>query len=573
VVATWTLVSRATGLARVVVAGAVLGPTFLANILLSTNVVPNLVYTTVAGPVLGMVVVPAVVRALATDGPEQALRLLSRITGYLLAIAGVVLVALLIASPGLAWVLTAGMPAGAGHRRGLVLTLLVLVLVAPQVVLYTLAGVGVAAQQVQGRFALAAAAPALENVGLIATLGVVVLTQSTDVDTGTVPLSLVITFGAGSTLAVALHAGAQLWGASRSGMPVRPKLRGWKSDPLAAETAKRIRASLPVAANPAIAYFGRLAVAATVPGGVFVLQAAYSIYNVPSAIGAKAVSSASLPGLSRAAAAHDRPGYAAAWRDSAGYVSLVGLPAMALMIAFARPVAEVLSAGKLQSAAIVASFAASVAVLGAAQLAAGAHEITRQALFARIEVDAPRRASMVYLVVTVVTAGGALLLPAGQPRLVALSATVLLSDLSAAVVVAARLRAVIAPERFLDRRRQLVAVVATVAMLPALVVGALLADGSKAGVFALVAMVAAAGGVALACYLAVLRGGMRRPGPAAPAVGPVGAMGLDGPCGPSRSDAGGASGAGGVGKSDGAERSAGAPRDRRRSDDAARRGA
>ena len=511
VVAVWTLVSRATGLARVVVAGAVLGPTFLANILLSTNVVPNLVYTTVAGPVLGMVVVPAVVRALSADGPEQALRLLARITGYLLAIAGLVLVVLLIASPGLAWILTAGMPAEAGRQRGLVLTLLVLVLVAPQVVLYTLAGIGVAAQQVQGRFALAAAAPALENLGLIATLGVVVLTQSTDVDTGTVPIGLVITFGAGSTVAVALHAGAQLWGAARAGMPVRPKLRGWKGDPLAVETAKRIRSSLPVAANPALAYFGRLAVAATVPGGVFVLQAAWSIYNVPSAIGAKAVSSASLPGLSRAAAAHDRPGYADAWRQSAGYVGLVGLPAMALMIAFAQPVAHVLSAGKLQSPEIVASFAASVAVLGVAQLAAGAHEITRQALFARIEVSAPLRASMVYLVVTVVFGGAALLLPAGLPRLVALSVAVLLADLAAAVVVAVRLRAVIAPERFLDRRRQLVALVATLAMLPALVVGGLLADGSTVGVFTLVGMVAGASAVALACYLLVLRAGLRGP--------------------------------------------------------------
>jgi putative peptidoglycan lipid II flippase len=54
-VAAWTLVSRASGLLRVVVIGAVLGPTFLANTFLATNTVPNLTFAAVAGPVLGLV--------------------------------------------------------------------------------------------------------------------------------------------------------------------------------------------------------------------------------------------------------------------------------------------------------------------------------------------------------------------------------------------------------------------------------------------------------------------------------------------------------------------------------------
>jgi peptidoglycan biosynthesis protein MviN/MurJ (putative lipid II flippase) len=526
VVAGWTLVSRASGLARVVLVGAVLGPTFLTNIFLSTSVVPNLVYTTIAGPVLGMVVVPAVVRALAADGPAQALTLLSQITGYLLRISGVVMGMLLIASPGIAWLLTAGMPDPAARGRGLLLTVLLLALVAPQVVLYMLAGVATAAQQVQGRFALAAGAPALENVGLIATLAFVVLTQSTDVDTANAPLGLVIILGAGNTLSVGLHAAAQLWGAARAGMPVRPRLGG-RSDPIAAETAKRIRASLPVAANPALAYFGRLAVAATVPGGVFVLQASYSIYNVPTALGAKAVSSAALPGLSRAAAAHDAPGYASSWRQAATYVGIVGLPSMALLLAYAHPIAEVLSAGKLQSAEIIESFAGSVAVLGVAQLVAGVHEITRQALFARIEVDAPRRASMTYLAVSAVSAGAALLVPAGLPRLIALSVTVLLSDFAAAAVVIARLRKVIAPERFLDVWRQVVVLVATVAMAPALLVSWAFSRDPAHGVLSEIALVAAGSVVALACYVLALRIGFGRPRGTSGELGTAGKAGTD----------------------------------------------
>ena len=54
-VAAWTLISRIAGLLRVVVIGAVLGPTFFANAFLSANTVPNLIYGALAGPVLALV--------------------------------------------------------------------------------------------------------------------------------------------------------------------------------------------------------------------------------------------------------------------------------------------------------------------------------------------------------------------------------------------------------------------------------------------------------------------------------------------------------------------------------------
>ena len=67
-VAGWTLVSRATGLLRLVVIGAVLGPTYFANCFQAGYVVPNIVFTLIAGPVLAMVLVPGVVRAIGAGG-------------------------------------------------------------------------------------------------------------------------------------------------------------------------------------------------------------------------------------------------------------------------------------------------------------------------------------------------------------------------------------------------------------------------------------------------------------------------------------------------------------------------
>src|ERR1700760_925977 len=63
-VAGWTFFSRATGLLRVVVAGAILGPTFFANIFQATNTIPNLTYNLMAGSLLTELIIPILVAEL-----------------------------------------------------------------------------------------------------------------------------------------------------------------------------------------------------------------------------------------------------------------------------------------------------------------------------------------------------------------------------------------------------------------------------------------------------------------------------------------------------------------------------
>jgi len=67
-VAGWTLISRITGVLRVVVIGPVLGATYFANAFQTSYMLPHLVFTLIAGPVLGMVLVPSVVRAVSAGG-------------------------------------------------------------------------------------------------------------------------------------------------------------------------------------------------------------------------------------------------------------------------------------------------------------------------------------------------------------------------------------------------------------------------------------------------------------------------------------------------------------------------
>ena len=215
-VSAWMLVSRVTGAGRVIVIGAVLGPTYFANTFVATNSVPNLVYLSILGSVLSPVVVPAIVRTTASSGTRGAAELLGRLAGFLLLVMGVASLLLLISSPFIARLLTAGIADPATRSRGQVLTLVMLLFVVPQVMCYIIAALGAAAQQARGRFALAAAAPAVENLGVMTTVAVVAFIYPAGVEIGDAPMGLAITLCVGSTLSVALHMALQLFGAARA---------------------------------------------------------------------------------------------------------------------------------------------------------------------------------------------------------------------------------------------------------------------------------------------------------------------------------------------------------------------
>jgi putative peptidoglycan lipid II flippase len=474
-VAAWTVVSRATGLLRVVVIGAVLGPTFVANSFVATNNVPNLTYSAVAGPVLGLVVVPGMVRVMLQCGPLACGLHVRRLSGLVLTASGVLAVLLLLASPLVAWTLTLGVP-DADLARARLIVLVLVVLVAPQVLLYSIAALGAAAQQAREHYALAAAAPATENIGLMVTMAVVAHLQSPGTDVGTTQFRLVAIMGAGATLSVAVHAGIQAAGAGRLGLPLHPAWN-WRADPDVREVASRLRRSVVVAGLPAASVYLFLAVAATIPGGVVVFQAAYLVYGVPTALGARAVTTAVLPGMSAAVTAGDDRRYATLWRQALFYGTVAALPALCALAVLAVPIADVLAAGALHRPALIAALAVCIGVLSISQLPGGLWEIGRQALFATLDVRGPQIAGWIAFAATVAGSGCALLLPAGIPRLAGLAAAVLLTDLAAFTTVFVLVRRHVRPEPSVDWRRLRTALCAAAAMLPVLGVGLLLTRG------------------------------------------------------------------------------------------------
>jgi peptidoglycan biosynthesis protein MviN/MurJ (putative lipid II flippase) len=263
------------------------------------------------------------------------------------------------------------------------------------------------------------------------------------------------------------------------GVAIRPQ-RGWRSERATQELVRRLRASIVVAACPSLSVYALLAVAATMPGGVVVLQMALQVFQLPLALGARAVSTAALPAMSDAASRRDTPAFAAAWRQALHYVVLAALPPLFLLIAFATAIAHTLATGQSGSAAVISSLATCIVVLAVAQLPAGLHEVGRQALFARLDVRGPRLAAGAHLAATVVLALLAALVPAGTPRLAGIAAATLVAEAVACVLVLQRIRRAISPERIADGRKLTAAGVGAMTMLP--VVGAgwvLVGDGDE----------------------------------------------------------------------------------------------
>ncbi|MGH3694097.1 MAG: murein biosynthesis integral membrane protein MurJ [Pseudonocardiaceae bacterium] len=510
-VAAWTLVSRVTGLLRVVVIGAVLGPTYFANAFQTGYVVPNMVFTMIAGPVLAMVVVPGLVHAAGAGGVERAREVLSRINGWLMAVSAAVVALLMILSPVVAWMLTFGIPDAGAQARGLWITTLLVLLVAPQVPLYVLLHLGMAAQQARGRFALAAGAQVVENGILILTVVLVGWYYGTGLDVERVPIEMVIVLGLGSTVAVALHAALQVFGTARVGLLAWPSM-GWRHDPDARAITRRLLRSIGVAAWPTAAMFVLLALAGTVPGGTFVVQLSYSVFFALSYISARAVSMAALPGLAQAAHHEDGVMFGSAWRQGLSYAVIASLPLLVLLTALAVPTANLLANGELRHADLIGPLAACLVLVAVAQLVGGVHDMGRRALFARLDDRIPRRASEVAFGVILVSAAVALLLPAEESRLIWLVAAILAGELAAAGTVLTRLRQAIWPERFLETRGLAAALVATLAIVPVAAAMWWIQQIDHSDRLVDLALLFLGGVVTLGVYVLVLRVAVRRIG-------------------------------------------------------------
>lgn len=215
-IALGTLGSRLTGLARVVVASAVLGTGALGGLYETTNRIPNFLFDLFAGGALQAVLVPAFVRAREQGGEADLRRLSDAVSAALTMLLGIVVVAGMAASPLIIRALTAAEPDGALREDKVALGTGFMLVFIPQVLCYGMAVVASAALAARHRFVAAAAAPALNNVVAIGAYVVFWVLRDGRPPTLDLRAGEFAVLAGGTTLAVIAFASIPVWLAMRA---------------------------------------------------------------------------------------------------------------------------------------------------------------------------------------------------------------------------------------------------------------------------------------------------------------------------------------------------------------------
>lgn len=446
-VAVWTTTSRVTGLVRVIVIGAVLGPTHFGNAYQLTNVMPNLVfYGFLAGSLLSSLLVPALVRHIDNgDGDETG-----RVAGGFL---GVEWLMLLVAGPVAIFAVPMLLPNGESVR-------LLALLAVPQVFCYAMVASATAVMYAKRRYVLAAAAPALENLGVIAVLVVAGAVYASPAD-GSVPTGAVMLIGGGSTLAVLVHAGIQWWGARRCGVTLVPRA-GWL-DPDVRQVVRRAVRSMAQAGLLAAQTLLLLAVAGQVAGGTVALQMSLNFYHLPLAIAAAPVGLALLPRLSRMIDDDLSTAFTDAYLRAIGLALFLVVPAAIGYVVLAVPLSNIVAAGQMSSEAGVAMVAGSLSALALGLVGETLFVVSTQAAYARGDAQTPLLSMVLQSVVC-----AALMVPAffvdGQRIVAVLGGAFAAASMVGGIHLSYRVRRGLAPATYRLRPSLVRTVIASAAM-------------------------------------------------------------------------------------------------------------
>jgi putative peptidoglycan lipid II flippase len=418
-VAAWVLISRITGFARVAMIGAVLGPTYLGNTFQAMNSLPNMImYNLLLGELFVALLMPSLVRLVDAGDRRRVERVAGAFLGMVTVTFLVVAVLIVAVGPLLLRLLTLGVEdqaAAVAQRR---VGLLLLTVVMPQVILYGLTATAIAVMNAHGRFVLASAAPALENLGVMATMGAYALHFGTGTRVESVTSAQALLLGLGATAAVGLHAAAQWWGAWRLGIRLLPRA-GWR-DPEVRELVRRAIPSLGYAWLKAGRLFAALVVANRVAGGVVAFQLAQTFLALAVALGVRAVATPLRPELARLYV----DGKPQQFRDQLlrgmSFVHFLTVPAAVAYVVLAGPLAKAVSFGEMATGAGVVLVAWALAAQAPALLGDARFEIALEGSYARRDARSPFHSQALCTGIALAGMLVAFVLPPGVTVLVAL---------------------------------------------------------------------------------------------------------------------------------------------------------
>jgi putative peptidoglycan lipid II flippase len=344
-------------------------------------------YQILAGSLFASVLVPVLVPHIDRGNDRRAKELVSGFLGTLLLVAVAASGILLLAGQLILRLITIGVAdpatATAQSRVGWAL----LVMFTPQIALYLVAGTGTAVMNAKGRFALAAGAPALENVGIIIVMAVTAIAFGAGTSILHISTGHLLILGIGTTAAVAVHASCQWLGARSSGLAMTVS-RGWR-DPEVRIVLGRLVPTLAYTGLAASQVFALLVLANRVAGGVVAFQLALNFFYLPLAVVAWPVARAILPQLARLRGSDDRQLFAAEFSHGIALASFVVVPISIAYVTLSFPLARAVAFGKLGTGHGVRLLALSLATLGVGVLAETWFILGTYAFYAREDVRSP----------------------------------------------------------------------------------------------------------------------------------------------------------------------------------------
>lgn len=491
-----TLVSRLTGLVRVLVVAAVLGTTFLGNTYQSANTVPNLLFELFAAGALQAVMIPTLVELFDRGDDDEAAQVVGSLLGLALAALAVVAAVGMLVAPWVMRGLAAGVESPEIRAAQIRLGTVLLWFFLPQLVLYAAGMVATGVLNARGRFAVPVAAPVANNVVVVASYGLFWLLLGGARPTLDLTDAQIAVLGLGTTLGVLALSALPVLAVVRSGFPLRPRLD--HRHPQVRGILRRSGWAAVFLASTQLLLAVVLVLANGVEGGVVAYQVAYTIFLLPHALFALPVLTALFPALARRASAGDDRGYTDAVAAGVRAIAFLVLPAAAALVALASPLTRVLLFGQSEGAG-AAVVAGAVMAFAPGLLGYGAFLFLSRALYA---VGDTRTPSLVHLAVV---AGAALAMVAvsavtGPDRVPGLAAAHSLAYLAGAVVLAGRVR-VRLPDRTTPSLARPVAGGIAAAAIAGVVMWLVQQPFDPGGRTGALAVLAAAGVAGLAVYL------------------------------------------------------------------------
>jgi peptidoglycan biosynthesis protein MviN/MurJ (putative lipid II flippase) len=321
----------------------------------------------------------------------------------------------------------------------------------PQLLLHVIAAVCAAVQQAHGRFALAAGASTVENVGATAVVGLSAIMFGTGTEIGDVSLAQTLLLSVGVTAAVGLCAKVQWLGAWHTGLRVIPSC-AW-SDPDIQAMVRRGISSTGYTCLSVIAFFGMLTVASRVPGGVAAFQIAYNFNNLPVALAAGSVAAVQLPELARSYRDGQLQQFVSIYKGALRLVLFVMLPGSLLLVAIAPALAQASAFGTMATPAGVTLIATCVAGRGLGALGEAVLTVATSASFARNDAASPLKAMMLLAAVSVAGMVLASTMSNAVELMLALTASATVASSLAALYLHRRQTGGLAPKGWLQLRK------------------------------------------------------------------------------------------------------------------------